>query len=216
MISIHAPRRGSDQSAGAPDIRWSDFNPRSPQGERPKKINVNPTIFHFNPRSPQGERPNQKYPMMRHQNFNPRSPQGERLAVVSMDNFVPEFQSTLPAGGATAGGSENRSAGDNFNPRSPQGERRHQAYTLRAVRHFNPRSPQGERPDSMVSPLLSDRHFNPRSPQGERQRLYEKYINDKTISIHAPRRGSDFMTVGSTTTTHTFQSTLPAGGATIV
>ena len=99
-----------------------------------------------------------------------------------------------------------------FNPRSPHGERhlwlRRRLYRI----YFNPRSPHGERPAlNMYSVVETD--FNPRSPHGERQARRNKYssaslfqstlpawgatakiseANAKTsISIHAPRMGSD-------------------------
>ena len=57
QISIHAPRMGSDSiwrtlSAGA-----SNFNPRSPYGERLLDGRCVSALSDFNPRSPHGERP---------------------------------------------------------------------------------------------------------------------------------------------------------------
>ena len=37
MISIHAPRVGSDRIHGRKESRFGDFNPRSPRGERQGK-----------------------------------------------------------------------------------------------------------------------------------------------------------------------------------
>ena len=61
----------------------------------------------------------------------------------------------------------------------------------------------------------SKRHFNPRSPHGER-RSGRNASKTKTlpISIHAPRTGSDSSVVCPSATPWTFQSTLPARGAT--
>ena len=79
-ISIHAPRTGSDQSRQPEPAAASNFNPRSPHGERQcrseSKVSSNK---YFNPRSPHGERP--------------LSPATFSAPVV--------FQSTLPARGAT-------------------------------------------------------------------------------------------------------------------
>ena len=36
LISIHAPRTGSDRHCNPADAPQPDFNPRSPHGERPK------------------------------------------------------------------------------------------------------------------------------------------------------------------------------------
>ena len=56
MISIHAPRMGSDIPTLLRWLRYGDFNPRSPDGERPfLRVNDNASGY-FNPRSPDGER----------------------------------------------------------------------------------------------------------------------------------------------------------------
>ena len=55
-ISIHAPRTGSDQSRQPEPPAASNFNPRSPHGERPAQHPDSPRGGHFNPRSPHGER----------------------------------------------------------------------------------------------------------------------------------------------------------------
>ena len=79
FISIHAPRGGSDCERYSSCVRLSNFNPRSPWGERlgePELVDI-------------------------HSDFNPRSPWGERqLYQVNAESFF-IFQSTLPVGGAT-------------------------------------------------------------------------------------------------------------------
>ena len=80
-ISIHAPRTGSDGQRDAAGKREEDFNPRSPHGERRERI-----------RQRGGGT----------QDFNPRSPHGERQERgVHHQRRDGEFQSTLPARGAT-------------------------------------------------------------------------------------------------------------------
>ena len=55
-ISIHAPRTGSDIRPDQKNPAASNFNPRSPHGER-RGNTPSPTMaFYFNPRSPHGER----------------------------------------------------------------------------------------------------------------------------------------------------------------
>ena len=44
-ISIHAPRMGSDHLTGVSGRTTADFNPRSPDGERPRKWTSSPTIW---------------------------------------------------------------------------------------------------------------------------------------------------------------------------
>ena len=60
----------------------------------------------------------------------------------------------------------------------------------------------------------STNDFNPRSPHGERQPGYIVPRNRYTISIHAPRTGSDGLSTSGQTSLKRFQSTLPARGAT--
>ena len=126
LISIHAPRTGSD-SAGV-RVRENNFyfNPRSPHGERRQPFQTQPTHQrisihaprtgsdtlnadnvllepHFNPRSPHGERRRRMCAERWKSNFNPRSPHGERQGAVRGCCELKQFQSTLPARGATAG-----------------------------------------------------------------------------------------------------------------
>ena len=77
-ISIHAPRTGSDTCAYSQVYSSSDFNPRSPHGERRQSRHAFGEALHFNPRSPHGERPAPPAHKPAPRHFNPRSPHGER------------------------------------------------------------------------------------------------------------------------------------------
>ena len=79
VISIHAPRVGSDDRIRWPPPQPTYFNPRSPCGER--------LYFGLSGRV-LGD-------------FNPRSPCGERLLVPGYHLRAKQFQSTLPVWGAT-------------------------------------------------------------------------------------------------------------------
>ena len=57
-------------------------------------------------------------------------------------------------------------------------------------------------------------NFYPRSPRGERQQLPRWLFPVKSISIHAPREGSDVWPQRGPGATQKFLSTLPARGAT--
>ena len=59
-ISIHAPRTGSDMHRVCRNPPMTNFNPRSPHGERPDCHAGCVRKGDFNPRSPHGERPNQR------------------------------------------------------------------------------------------------------------------------------------------------------------
>ena len=167
-ISIHAPRTGSDPALHDLDVIMTDFNPRSPHGERLPRTPGVRALRDFNPRSPHGER--RRCPRRRSARrwyFNPRSPHGERRALF------------MQKGGAV-----------HFNPRSPHGERHGGCYCSTCGCHFNPRSPHGERHISAEWYTLSI-YFNPRSPHGERQLQRRVPAVGGDISIHAPRTGSD-------------------------
>ena len=125
-ISIHAPLAGSDKP-----IQWialwrSNFNPRSPCGERPCGNSFCQFTDHFNPRSPCGERQCDAVIVGQRFDFNPRSPCGERRPDSWSRPHAPHisihaplagsdgrqrqrrgcriiFQSTLPLRGATCG-----------------------------------------------------------------------------------------------------------------
>ena len=80
--------------------------------------------------------------------------------------------------------------------------------------NFNPRSPDGERPTRWPTPN-SNRYFNPRSPDGERRHQRGRHHRRRSISIHAPRMGSDGLTIDNAKRIMTFQFTLPGWGATL-
>ena len=144
--------------------------------------------------------------------FNPRSPHGERLTLLNINSTASEFQSTLPAWGATRQkwnyhhsriisihaprmGSDQElclcsALCDNFNPRSPHGERHNG--TLHSVpdSHFNPRSPHGER--LLVKRIMAVLPpFQSTLPAWGATLRYVFLQFRLHISIHAPRMGSD-------------------------
>ncbi len=102
-ISIHAPRVGSDIWVLDKYAKVSDFNPRSPCGERREDglyiINVGTISIHA-PRV--GSDRSRRQTVDRLQYFNPRSPCGERPIDGNIPRLYPTaFQSTLPVWGAT-------------------------------------------------------------------------------------------------------------------
>ena len=58
------------------------------------------------------------------------------------------------------------------------------------------------------------KNFNPRSPHGERQTGSENHLRDTTFQSTLPARGATGANVGNMRTSKKFQSTLPARGAT--
>ncbi|AUD81563.1 hypothetical protein NRBB51_1479 [Bifidobacterium breve] len=102
IISIHAPRMGSDLFERVWRGSRLIFQSTLP-GWGATRSSTSPQAAprNFNPRSPDGERqPRNVRPRMR-RNFNPRSPDGERPALCSSCVALLLFQSTLPGWGAT-------------------------------------------------------------------------------------------------------------------
>ena len=150
----------------------------------------------------------------------------------------PEFQSTLPARGATrtikksckniwisihaprTGSDQLAGAASghplHFNPRSPHGERRFRRFAIDAVWNFNPRSPHGERREP-EKPKRRKKRISIHAPRtGSDDKGQHGLTMSDCISIHAPRTGSDDVALLSGRNSNQFQSTLPARGATNV
>ena len=193
----------------------------------------------FNPRSPHGERLCASQIVRRARYFNPRSPHGERRKPQRKAPRRLAFQSTLPARGATGKVCADSARYGYFNPRSPHGERLSVIWeeieeaniSIHAPRtgsdtstvvficcssDFNPRSPHGERRPCLRGCPQCRPYFNPRSPHGERRLLPRRAPPFPPISIHAPRTGSDCRPPVPVALQPVFQSTLPARGATTV
>ena len=102
-ISIHAPREGSDFVRGkliyAPEI--SIHAPR--EGSDVICFGTLPTDTDFNPRSPRGERLSSRSPLHIWSVISIHAPrEGSDRLLPFGDNVRVRFQSTLPARGATA------------------------------------------------------------------------------------------------------------------
>ena len=129
-ISIHAPRTGSDSTRPLSSrgfIFQSTLPARGATGTASRRCVV---LCHFNPRSPHGER-------LR------LGGQRERMACISIH---------APRTGSDRGNPAFRPSYRNFNPRSPHGERRRSSQPSPFPLHyFNPRSPHGERQTSALA-----------------------------------------------------------------
>ena len=147
-ISIHAPREGSDDAYDTLACVGNLFQSTLPA--RGATLPYDGGVFHylrfqstlpargatrmpcqsqsprwnFNPRSPRGERRTSPGRTPKSRYFNPRSPRGERPLVPAGHRCAQQFQSTLPARGATNVLRRSIRFYDDFNPRSPRGERR--------------------------------------------------------------------------------------------
>ena len=124
-ISIHAPRTGSDRIRAGSMITSTDFNPRSPHGERPGRFVAAIYEFVISIHAPRTGSDNQARAHARKGKISIHAPRtGSDPGNASRASRQKEFQSTLPARGATTTS----------------------CTTYRRTLHFNPRSPHGERP----------------------------------------------------------------------
>ena len=207
---------------GATPPRWqwnprpSNFNPRSPDGERLHVCHhCNDVARHFNPRSPDGERRCD----LRHDMWiicisihAPRMGSDLRYRCGMLKRFL--FQSTLPGWGATSMVGFLSVRRWHFNPRSPDGERHITTATAAANNAFQSTLPGWGATPPTLRGDYGRYHFNPRSPDGERPSLSNHCSCVSRISIHAPRMGSDDKDANFCAILESFQSTLPGWGAT--
>ena len=148
----------------------------------------------FNPRFPRGKRPLRDGDEDRPQDISIHASRGGSDGALKICmSCLSIFQSTLPAGEATCTGSRYLGSQADFNPRFPRGKRR-----------------------NILASASSPRpHFNPRFPRGKRLKAVNGYAHTVVISIHASRGGSDKLLCLHSPLRGTFQSTLPAGEATV-
>ena len=215
IISIHAPRAGSDpQARPAPRPPSREFQSTLPvrgatdtqQRSRIQGI----TISIHAPRAGSDSIPIE--PKTVNQNFNPRSPCGERLYRDLLSEAEQAFQSTLPVRGATFRSGNFLATFFYFNPRSPCGERRLWLHNLPVLRGFQSTLPvRGATVDAEGQPLIweisihapragSDAYrqaptypagyFNPRSPCGERLKASRELKRLRKFQSTLPVRGA--------------------------
>ena len=168
-ITSHAPREGSD-SSGPPASTASTISIHAPR-EGSDFINGLSRRFYFD--------------------FYPRSPRGERRLPGVLCFRAEEFLSTLPARGATDF-SVDSYADIVISIHAPREGSDLTKYTASAVSSSFlstlPARGATWRTSLRLSTLL---YFYPRSPRGERPRGRRTPRHKPYISIHAPRVGSD-------------------------
>ena len=125
-ISIHAPREGSDYHAAREALGLSNFNPRSPRGERPMRDTCKPRRWYFNPRSPRGERRRPACPRCGRCCISIHAPRegSDTLLDMCMHNRM-SISIHAPREGSDVTAMQCIQIARNFNPRSPRGERQH-------------------------------------------------------------------------------------------
>ena len=193
LISIHAPRMGSDLQQTTQKWKGKRFQSTLPAwGATMDALSEIASQIYFNPRSPHGERLLPYCQPLQNVGFQSTLPAwGATSDARFLKKILPIFQSTLPAWGATGCGVARGSCEQGFQSTLPAwGATSATKTASRSIRNFNPRSPHGERPKNGARELPK-RNFNPRSPHGERRDVAYCCTCILRISIHAPRMGSD-------------------------
>ena len=176
LISIHAPRAGSDIQKLAFLSDSLGFQSTLPVRGATQRQKNRWELFYISIHAPRaGSDPTSKKSLGVILYFNPRSPCGERRRATRWQRSTARFQSTLPVRGATRIWTVcHRCVSADFNPRSPCGERLC-SWRLSLQRagisiHAPRAGSDGNKPHCRTL---------------------------GTISIHAPRAGSDYLSVPS-------------------
>ena len=214
LISIHAPRVGSDFQKIAQDYSQNNFNPRSPCGERRRRSQSRcPGDRYFNPRSPCGERPTANVVGPLHVLISIHAPRvgsdggpltsrctrlisihaprvGSDLNGGTVDLSLTEFQSTLPVWGATSNLQQlYQAAGISIHaPRVGSDDDRFVVHGLLKISIHAPRVGSDTR-GPMISILFA--RFQSTLPVWGATPSPIRGSLSAVISIHAPRVGSD-------------------------
>ena len=124
-----------------------------------------------------------------------------------------EFQSTLPARGATALFHWAEAQSATFQSTLPARGATVSRIASSAFSRISIHAPRTGSDKSMRKHQASERHFNPRSPHGERRSAGHLPARLQRFQSTLPARGATY--VGSHSAAYSaFQSTLPARGAT--
>ena len=192
MISIHAPRTGSDRRAEAQARQTAQFQSTLPA---------------------RGATRNRIFWLRLTPAFQSTLPaRGATRILIGLINQS-KFQSTLPARGATRAAFGSAAGVTGFQSTLPaRGATRGRRGIPPRPRHFNPRSPHGERHCLDYAADVTTK-ISIHAPRTGSDDMWRNAVHDKSISIHAPRTGSDEIIRPCNGGT-VFQSTLPARGAT--
>ncbi len=155
MISIRAPLAGSDRKRCTYTRRRSDFNPRSPCGERQRHLRHHGARHDISIRAPLAGSDNTSGSRTRPDTyFNPRSPCGERRVHRLKQRCLGRISIRAPLAGSDMNDSFRRTISIEFQSALPlRGATGALAAGARVAQYFNPRSPCGERPLHFVASI---------------------------------------------------------------
>ena len=170
VISIHAPREGSDQRLSFRRGKGVDFYPRSPRGERPEiseKVKQKKAFLSTLPARGATIGPVHRGDCMKISIHAPREGSDVRATVTTSQNK--NISIHAPREGSDSPISVSSTAKNYFYPRSPRGERpvghnhRHRNLTISI------HAPREGSDLGFIWLVRSSCNFYPRSPRGERQ-----------------------------------------------
>ena len=176
IISIHAPRMGSDLQAKCDSAEADVFQSTPPRMGSDSKYNSAPGGYtDFNPRSRMGSDRERRHESASNSNFNPRSRTGSDVLHVCQVRRLQYFnpRSRTGSDGVSLKRCTNQA---NFNPRSRMGsDDTGNAYTYRN-HYFNPRSRMGSDPGPFCGHGRAD-VFQSTLPHGERQPRHQHQLH---------------------------------------
>ena len=189
VISIHAPRGGSDivNYQDNDDIKISIHAPRGGSDQAWQKFSR--CSSHFNPRSPWGGATGRRGDLRYRGRISIHAPrEGSDVPQFIIDSYIDIFQSTLPVGGATGEKARMMSEWE-FQSTLPVGERQNGMSSCGPFSGFQSTLPAG----GATSICTVSNHaflFQSTLPVGgDKDEL--NFDWNQEISIHAPRGGSD-------------------------
>ena len=159
---------GSDSNRNDHRIHMRNFNPRSPDGERPTRWPTPNSNRYFNPRSPDGER-----------QVPPRASLPVAISIHAPRMGSDPRRPRIPH------------LGRDFNPRSPDGERRDLAAKVAHVVGISIHAPRMGSDTSAILPSIVVVSFQSTLPGWGATVPVMPWDAGTQISIHAPRMGSD-------------------------
>ena len=192
LISIHAPHTGSDERIYQHLTFTHGFQSTLPaRGATSSTFADLLGSAHFNPRSPHGERRAGESRLRRADSISIHAPRtgSDRSGAGRTAVHLPISIHAPRTGSDIINNSTFETIKISIHAPRTGSDRESPAHGA-GLHYFNPRSPHGERRDA-IAPLPTQRDFNPRSPHGERRQSSGAMSMTQIISIHAPRTGSD-------------------------
>ena len=209
-VSIHAPARGATLAVVVQPI-WPCFDPRSRAGSDQRAAPDGSSTC-FNPRSRAGSDLAWSFGAVDWSCFNPRSRAGSDARLRRRRSANGCVSIHAPARGATwPRASMHRLPYVSIHAPARGATAESMPWRFSVFRSTLPR---GER-RQIASAVVARSAFQSTLPRGERPLDRRRSLRARTVSIHAPRAGSDTLERQLCCASMLFQSTLPARGATL-